>query len=156
MKPPSKYAIDTEFIDTPSCSALISLAVVNEAGDFRYFEFDYPETEVTPWLRKNVVRHLGKPYVDFATAAKEIRSFVRRNPEFWCYYGAYDWYWFCRLFGGFMAMPPDWPHLFRELADFQEDLPNVAGAVHNALNDALSVMAAIRQLGTRKRLKPLL
>jgi hypothetical protein len=108
------------------------------------------EHEITPWLRKNVLPHLAKTAVDFATAAKGIRAFVRRKPEFCCYYGAYDWYWFCRLFGGFMAMPPDWPHLFRELAEFQDNLPAVTGPEHNALNDARSVMAAVQRLATRK------
>lgn len=53
-----RYAIDTEFIDTPSCSALISLAIVREDMVASYFEFSCPSEELTPWLKENVVIHL--------------------------------------------------------------------------------------------------
>lgn len=143
-----KYAFDTEFIDTPTCSALISLGIVDESGAGLYFEFEYPKEEITPWLRENVVPHLnGEATYNFERAAAEIGNFVKGIPDFWLYYGAYDWYWFCRLFGGFMQMPQHWPHLFRELAYFQQGVPNVAGAEHNALNDAVSTMAAVKALG---------
>lgn len=139
-----RFAIDTEFIDTPTCSALISLAIVAEDDRELYFEFEYPQGEITPWLRQHVVPHLGQPHVTFPTAAKQIEPFIgHQKPEFWCYYGAYDWYWFCRLWGGFMLMPPTWPHLFNDLAHLQQGVPPMAGAEHNALNDAKSVMAAL-------------
>jgi hypothetical protein len=140
-----KYAIDTEFLDTPTCSALISLGIVDETLHGLYFEFDYPADQITPWLAQNVVPHLNGSRVTFEQAAKEIRAFVKGTPEFWLYYGAYDWYWFCRLFGGFMAMPEKWPNLYRELAYLQQGLPNVAGAEHNALNDAISTMVAVQK-----------
>lgn|SRR5690606_34343022 len=144
-----KYVLDTEFIDTPTCSALISLAVLREDGEWRYFEFDYPKEELTPWLLENVVPHLTmEPPTTFAEAASDIAAFVGRDvPEFWCYYGAYDWYWFCRLWGGFLQMPKHWPHLFREFAYVQQGVPNIAGAEHNALNDCRSILAAMRTRG---------
>jgi hypothetical protein len=82
-------------------------------------------------------------------AATAVRAFVGRDrkPDFWCHYGAYDWYWFCRLFGGFMQMPPHWPHRFEEFACLQQEVTAVAGAEHNALNDAKSLMQALK---TRK------
>lgn len=135
-----KYSIDCEFIDTPDCSALISIAVVRDDYTFRYFEFDFPRDQLTDWLNKNVVPHLDGTKTTFAEAAKSIKEFVGDDarPEFWCYYGAYDWYWFCRLFGGFISMPPHWPHRFRELADYHQGIPNNHGPEHNALADALS------------------
>lgn len=142
-----KYIIDTEFIDTPTCSELISLAIVREDGLSRYFEFVYDRSEITPWLAENVVPHLtGGETHTFAGAALEILQFLEgdRRPEFWCYYGAYDWYFFCRLFGGFMQMPQHWPHLFREFAYIQQGVPDVAGAEHNALNDCRSILAAMK------------
>lgn len=149
-----KYAIDTEFIDTPTCSALISLAIVAEDGGELYFEFDYPKEELTPWLRENVVPHLRnsnerwKIWDTKENAVQRILEFVSNYPEWWCYYGAYDWYFFCRLFGGFMSMPSDrhWPILYNDLAHFQGEVPNVAGAEHNALNDARSLMAALKAI----------
>lgn len=143
-----KYAIDSEFIDTPTCSALISLAVVPSRGLALYFEFEYPEHELTPWLRQNVLPHLSGSRTTFSDAAAQIRSMIPNShaPEFWCYFGAYDWYWFCRLFGGLRSLPNRWPHRFHEFLDMQHDVPNVAGAQHNALNDALSLMAAMSRV----------
>jgi hypothetical protein len=143
-----KYAIDTEFIDTPTCSALISLGIVAEDGRRLYFEFDFPERELTPWLKQNVVPHLeDEGYVSKAQAAAQILSFIGDDmPEFWAYYVSYDWYWFSRVFGGFMNFPQHWPMRPKELADYITNLPNVAGAEHNALNDAASTMAAVKQI----------
>jgi hypothetical protein len=148
-----KYILDTEFIDTPTCSALISLAILREDGAHRYFEFDYPKHELTPWLRENVVPHLTMPYMEPPTwpheAAAEIEHFIDADkPEFWAYYGAYDWYWFCRLWGGFMSMPDnEWPIRYREFADIQDGVPDVAGAGHNALNDCRSILHAMQLRG---------
>lgn len=146
-----KYIIDTEFIDTPTCSVLISLAIVREDGESRYFEFAYPESEITPWLRENVIPHLTQRWTPatFTEAAQSVEEFIGADkPEFWCYYGAYDWYWFCRLWGGFMSMPQGrWPMLFREFADIQQGVPNVAGAEHNALNDCRSILHAMKLRG---------
>lgn len=140
-----KYMLDTEFIDTPTCSALISLALVREDGAHRYFEFDYPAGEITPWLSMNVVPQLGKTRSTFARAAKDIERFISTDrPEFWAYYGAYDWYWFCRLWGGFMNMPTQWPHLIMEFAYIQQGVPNVSGPEHNALNDCRSLLHAMK------------
>ena len=47
------YIIDTEFIDTPNASELISLAILREDGQSRYFEFDFPRQYLTEWLEKN-------------------------------------------------------------------------------------------------------
>lgn len=145
-----KYVIDTEFIDTPTCSALISLAIVAENGDSRYFEFEYPPTAITPWLAEHVLPHLGAPRdrTTFIRAAVEIMAFVGGgDAEFWCYYGAYDWYWFCRLWGGFMNMPQTWPMLFHDFAHIQVGVPNIGTAEHNALADAQSVLHAMRLRG---------
>jgi 3' exoribonuclease, RNase T-like len=138
-----KYSIDTEFIDTPTCSALLSFAIVSESGVHRYFEFDYPADEVTPWLKEHVVPQLGVTHVSFQEAAESIRRFVRPSPTFYAYYGAYDWYWFCRLFGGFLEMPQDWPHVFTDFAHFVDEVPNIVGDEHHALNDARSLMRVV-------------
>lgn len=140
-----RYAIDCEFIDTPKYSDLISLAIVREDMESRYFEFCFDEGHLTTWLKENVMPHLRGAKVTRLAAAEEVRSFIGGDqPEFWCYYGAYDWYWFCRLFGGFMEMPLLWPQRFKELAELQQGVPNVAGAEHDALADAKSIMAALK------------
>lgn len=146
-----KYALDTEFIDTPTASECLSLALVAADGRELYVEFPYSESEITPWLRQHVVRMLGTEKVSFKQAAQQIRKFVGGSksdvPEFWAYYAAYDWYWFCRVFGGFMKLPHHYPHLVRDFAYTQNDLPNVSGPEHFALNDARSLMAAMKKKG---------
>lgn len=142
-----RYALDTEFIDTPTCSALISLAVVREDGESRYFEFTYPEEELTPWLRENVVPYLnGNHFHSPGRAATELKEFIGTDTQanVWCYFGAYDWYFFCRLFGGFMNMPDVFGQRFHELAERRR--PVAVGNEHNALDDAHGVMAAVLAL----------
>src|SRR5581483_629380 len=146
-----KFALDTEFIDTPNCSALISLALVAEDGRDYYAEFDYPKQHVTLWLKQNVVPQLHNDghHVSFKIAAEMIRKFVGGSkcapPEFWAYYAAYDWYWICRVFGGMMEMPEFYPHLCRDFAYVQQGIPNLFGPEHHALNDAKSLMAAMKK-----------
>lgn len=146
-----RYTLDAEFIDTLECSALISLALVNEDMDFVYFEFDYPREHLTPWLRQNVVPNLhARERHTAQQAARIIEGFIGpKHPEFWAYFGAYDWYWFNRLWGGLMSTPASWPNLYHELA-LQRGYGRVwtpPAVPHNALNDARAAMAALNALG---------
>lgn len=144
-----KYIIDTEYIDTLTCSSLISLAIVRQDGQYRYFEFHYPVDQLTPWHKQHVVPHLGEvPRSIFPQAANSIRQFIAsdQRPEFWCYFGAYDWYWHCRLFGGLINLPPHWPQRFREFAELQVGLEPV-GKQHYALDDCRAVLQAMKRLG---------
>ncbi len=145
-----KYALDTEFIDTPSCSSLISLAVVREDGEQRYYEFDFPRMEAPPFVLAHVIPHLEGPsrMVKFGQAAAELEAFFAKDPkpEVWAYCGAYDWYFFCRLWGGFMKMPPGFRPYCMEWAPRMAP-QDLFGPAHNALNDALSLMHAIKIVG---------
>lgn len=154
-----KYAIDSEFIDTPECSALISLAVVAEDGRSKYFEFPYLRRFLTPWLEQNVEPHLTQRVKwKFSDAADTITKLVGddTDPEFWAYFGAYDWYWFCRLFGGFMALPARWPNpiLCRDLAQYQRG-GVTSETKHNALADAMAAMEAVNAKVKRREIKPM-
>ena len=146
-----KIAFDTEFIDTPSASQLISIGFEREDGATLYLETQYDPANLTPWLREHVVPLLSDERVSMVSAARYIRDFVGESkydpPEFWAYYGAYDWYWLCRIFGGMLNMPQSWPHLFREFAWYQRGVPDLFGPEHHALNDARSLMAAMRKQG---------
>ena len=46
-----------------------------------------------------------------------------------------------------MKLPHHYPHLVRDFAYTQNDLPNVSGPEHFALNDARSLMAAMKKKG---------
>lgn len=144
-----KYAIDTEFIDTPEHTELLSLAVVREDGEYRYFEFAFQEEAVTPWLEQHVMPHLAPStsQISFAMAADALRSWINKHedphPEFWAYYGAYDWYWMQRVMGGMMNKPDHWPMLFIEFAN-QGSVPQYFKPEHHALADARSLMQELR------------
>ena len=146
-----KYIIDTEFVDTPEYSELISIGIVCENGAELYFEFEYPIEAITPWLAEHVVPSLlgGDYVVSFETAANTIKEWIGRDvPQFWAYFGSYDMYWFSRLFGGFMSMPKHWDILLcHDFAHYQRGVPPIAGAAHNALADAKSVLAAMQRKG---------
>jgi len=102
---------------------------------------------LTPWLQENVVPHLSGKRTTFYDAAQELTAFVADpwQAEFWAYYGAYDWYWFCRLFGGMMSVPEGCPRGYHELAYYTGGVPN-AGAEHHAENDAVSTMEHFKRL----------
>jgi 3' exoribonuclease, RNase T-like len=142
------YTFDAEFIDTPLTSELISFGIVNEKMQTRYFEFDFDQKLLTPWLDQNVVPHLSGKRTTFYDAVQELTAFVTdpQQAEFWAFYGAYDWYWLCRLFGGMMSVPEGWPRGYTELAYLVEEVPAVSGPEHHAENDAISTMECFKQL----------
>jgi hypothetical protein len=113
-------------------------------------EFPYEERDLTPWLRQNVVPLLSgeSNWHTHKMAAQRIREFVGgskyNRPEFWAYYAAHDWYFLCRVFGGMMEMPEHYPHLCRDFAYLQQGVPNTHGPEHHALNDAKSLMTAMK------------
>lgn len=147
-----RYAIDCEFIDTPVCSALISFAIVREDFEFLYFEFDYPAERLTEWLTRNVVPHLQGRAArrTLGEAAHELVRFTRGDPSpsFWAYYGAYDWYWTCRIFGGLLRLPDGWPQYFHEYRHVGT-VSATHGPQHFALADARSLMEAMVAKGVR-------
>ena len=146
------YALDTEFIDTPEGSHLISLGLASLDGRDLYLEFDYPEDKLTPWLNQNVVPHLTGNKVSFDVASKRIVEYCgpiqfRSKPKFWAMYGAYDWYWFCRIFGG-MKQLPDWcPNKYVEATDYVGCFRMAQiDPQHNALTDAKALVRTLRTL----------
>ena len=76
-----------------------------------------------------------------------IRSFAGDNPEFWAYYGAYDWVCLCQLFGPMINLPKGWPMYARDLKQLVDmlgnpRLPKQLTAEHHAINDAMLVKEA--------------
>jgi hypothetical protein len=146
-----KYSLDTEFIDTPLASELISLALVCEDGRLLYLEFPFTWQALTPWLKEHVIPQLRREKTRFDDATIRIEDFCRgTKPEIWAYYGAYDWYWFCRLFGGMMNVPDGFENRFHEFLEVQQGIPNTHGPAHHALNDAFSLMDAMKLKGIAK------
>jgi hypothetical protein len=137
-----RYFLDTEFLDEPSELRLLSIGLVAEDGREYYAEFPRDGLELPDWHRTNL-RFTG-PIKEASQVAEEIRAFVdpavHGRPEFWAWFGAYDWVLLCRLYGGLLGVPDRWPHRFRELADVARvTLPN--DDAHHALSDARWVRA---------------
>jgi hypothetical protein len=134
---------------------LISIGIVAETGEAfygvnTYFNWD----KASAWLKENVKPHIGKAHEcdsewghfgSPATIGRMIRIFVENTsndaPEFWGYYGAYDYVVLSQLMGGMEGWPIGWPYYMRDLRQWLderglEDVKQSDDAVHNALTDA--------------------
>jgi hypothetical protein len=143
---PTKFFLDTEFIESgPSVPLiLLSLGIVCEDGrEFYAVNANAPLELANDWVKKNVIPHLGsKSSCSIGTFPKAILDFIGdAKPEFWGYYADYDWVVFCQIFGTMINLPKDWPMYCRDIQQFADDLVNPELPVqtsqeHNALNDA--------------------
>lgn len=67
---------------------------------------------------------------------------VYGKPEFWAYYGAYDWVSFCQLFGTMMELPKGFPMFCNDVKQLCDSIGNPQltkqdpASEHHALNDA--------------------
>jgi hypothetical protein len=134
---------DTEFIDTGKEIHLLSIGLVRADGMTYYAEPDNAPKELAcDWVMKNVMPYLSGITKPRDVIRDEIVSFCCFRPEFWTYYGAYDWVLLCQLFGRMLDVPDDWPNCpmdvqqWRVMAGIRQ-LPKHGGKLHNALDDAV-------------------
>lgn len=139
-----KIWFDTEFYEDGDTIELISIGMVREDGKTYYAEtWDAKElAEETLWLEENVLPNLTGNVVRQTRLRLDIVEFAGENPEFWAYYGAYDWVVLCQLYGTMMNLPYNWPMFcmdVKQLAVMKGDpeLPKQKSAEHNALADAI-------------------
>jgi hypothetical protein len=150
-----RYWFDTEFHDHGRTIDLISLALVAEDGrEWYVVNGDYDTTLAHDWLHQNVIPHIHKglqaingleaasvlPYVQIKA---EFLQFVGNDPdpEFWGYYGEYDWVVMRQLFGTLTDWPAGWPLLHMDIEQQRRSLnaplfPAQAADLHHALADA--------------------
>jgi hypothetical protein len=133
---------DTEFIDDGHTIELLAIGMVNVAGDTYYAEpAECVRGRAGLWVQQNVLPLLTGPVKPRSVIAAEIVAFVGPNPEFWAYYGAYDWVALCQLFGTMMSLPDGWPKFCMDLKQMATSRGNPklrSNAIgHNALHDAL-------------------
>lgn len=162
-----RYFIDTEFNDNIDPVGLISLGVVADDGrEFYAINESYAGKKSTDpavqscneWVRINVLPYLtqddpkfdpsvvlGPTHIgDHQFIKNSLQDFVGNDPfpEFWAYYGHYDWYLVTRLWKSFMHLPKRWPtacfdlHQFAKQAGCHRSLPKKLTPQHNALVDA--------------------
>ncbi|MGH2812468.1 MAG: 3'-5' exoribonuclease domain-containing protein [Actinomycetota bacterium] len=141
-----RYFFDTEFIEGKARVDLVSIGVVSEDGRELYaISTEFDRSAAGAWVTENVLSKLEAVdsglWLSRDAICRELVSFVGSDvPEFWAYYGAYDWVAVAQLFGTWGDMPTEWPY-FRDLkqwAVFLGDpvLPPQEGEPHHALNDA--------------------
>lgn len=135
---------DTEFYENGTTIDLISIGMVREDGEIYYAEVKNAKTKAScsEWLRQNVKPHLVGSEKSEKQIAYEIVKFVGTAPEFWAYYGAYDWVTLCQLYGRMMDLPKSWPMFCMDIKQLcvtkgNPELPEQKGQLHNALADAL-------------------
>lgn len=148
-----RYWFDTEFIEDGRTIELLSIGVVCEDGREFYAENRYANlSRANEWVKENVVPHLrmgrGDKIAAGATTPTEIAlnlhvfvSAGHGQPEFWAYYGDYDWVVLCQLYGRMIDLPDGWPMFamdVKQLAVSLGDptLPEQTSAEHHALADA--------------------
>jgi len=127
-----KYFLDTEFIervqDGLSTVCLLSLAIVCEDGRSLYrVNEDADHSRACDWVKANVLPKLysapgARPGVHRkprSEIAKDVLDFVDQGgsakPEFWAYFGDYDWVVFCGLFGRMIDLPEGFPMFAMDL-----------------------------------------
>lgn len=95
-----KIYFDTEFMEDGVTIELLSIGLVREDGQTYYAEpAEADRSKANPWVKENVLPYLTGPVKPRSVIAEEIREFVGPRPEFWTWYGSYDWVDLCQLYG---------------------------------------------------------
>jgi hypothetical protein len=137
---------DTEFIEDGRTIDLLSIGMVRDDGAKLYLEADWTDhSRANEWVKANVLPHLGHDpdvLVNRADMRGNIVAFAGNKPEFWAYYGAYDWVALCQLFGRMVDLPAGWPMYCLDLKQLvnglgNPKLPAKSGTEHHALADAV-------------------
>lgn len=145
-----KYFFDTEFIENGETIDLVSIGIVSEIGRTYYaISKEFDPTKADSWVIENVLTLLvkdGKPIEPENWKSREqikndILAFVDDDPQFWAWYGAYDWVCLAQLFGKMVNLPAHFPMYARDIKLLAElkgnpPKPSQAGSKHNALEDA--------------------
>ena len=149
---------DTEFIEDGRTIELLSIGMVREDGWRLYAEPREADRErACPWVRANVLPKLTGPTRWRDEIAAEVVAFAGEAPEFWAYYGAYDWVALCQLFGRMVDLPAGWPMFCRDIKQLAVELGDPPlpeqndSFAHNALDDAFWTMHAHHVLEGVKR-----
>jgi len=142
---PIRYFLDTEFIEDGHTIELLSIGVVCEDGRTFYAEnSEADKSRANDWVKANVLPHMQGPSYPYRTIATNLREWVaihQDKPEFWAYYGDYDWVAICQMFGTMLDLPSGWPMFCMDLKQLAVSfgnprLPKQTSTEHNALADA--------------------
>lgn len=161
-----KYFFDTEFNEHARGGIeLISIGIAAEDGrEFYAVSNEFTMPVENHWLMENVIPHielagydqsLNDLQIDLKTRTGphpqslnslriDLETWVGPDPKpaFYGYFSAYDWVVLCRLFGGMLNLPPNWPKYCYDLKQISMifgdiRFPEQAEQKHHALADAL-------------------
>jgi hypothetical protein len=141
-------------MDTEFCNhQLIQLAMVEyETGEplnmwNAHFNVDYMDQDLnTDWVKKNVMQY--QPPLEERFEPRDMRQqitswwyhHVWTDVQIWAWYGCYDYWHLCELFGGFLNRPQALRGTYKEIAQLYEGQDEVQKPInyepHNALSDA--------------------
>lgn len=166
FKDKTLISLDTEFIDTGTEIALISVGMVREDGAELYLEnrrfFADHEHLIDDWTAQNT---LAKTFlqtapddpriVDKSEMGEQILRFCLeggKEPSIWAHYASYDWVALCQVWGPMLSIPTGMPY---HAMDFRvaQDLLGVKAPSqepvnhHHALIDARWGKRAFAALG---------
>ena len=184
---------DTEFTELSKKGELISLALVSENNEIFYAEFDdFPIKTCNEWVIQNVIPNLLFKDRDFFLKSSGGACYIKDasgriadalcnwfselgNVEIYADCPAFDWVFFCNLFGTAFDIPKEVFYMPFDLAAFlkyrgidpdinregfvkkhkgQAFIKKIrlkAAGLHNALYDALLVKAAFEIIETEIR-----
>jgi hypothetical protein len=142
----TRYWFDTEFMEDGKTIELLSIGVVCEDGREFYAESRDADWEhANDWVRENVLPSLeAHDGLTRAQIAIDLLTFVNAGdskPEFWAYYGDYDWVVLCQLYGRMIDLPKGWPMFAMDVKQLcvslgDPRLPDQDSTEHHALADA--------------------
>lgn len=163
-----RYFLDTEFNEDTEGVTLLSLALRREDGADLYLvdnQIDY--ARCSPWVNAHVVPQLLALPAHFLGPAAVFPSMLEdfldgdQGAEIWGYYAAYDWFLFCRLWGGLLNLPRSVRRYCSDIAQMRDtyapgqklkDVVPVVSPEHNARADARWNSAAYAWLLKNKAL----
>jgi 3' exoribonuclease, RNase T-like len=154
-----RYFFDTEFSERghEHPIELISIGIVAQDGRELYaVSSEFDADACNTWVKEHVLLQLQlsgeemkRPQLcgsSYPMSTRYISSLVREfihdeNPEFWAYYGSYDWVVLAQLFGTMMDLPKNFPMWVRDIKQLcsalgNPKLPEKQKGEHNALHDA--------------------
>lgn len=145
----TRYWFDAEFMEDGVTIEMLSIGVVCEDGRELYAcRRDANHSHANEWVKANVLPHLDPAedawWPDRAQLANGLVAFVADGggkPEFWAYYGDYDWVVLCQVFGTMMDLPKGWPMFAMDVKQLcvslgDPRLPEQTSTEHNAITDA--------------------
>lgn len=166
-----RFFYDTEFLEKDGHIFPISIGIVadepNNLGIAEYYavleDAQWSTIVSNEWIRIHVISNLGsinnfKPRLQIG---QEIRHFMdsfggtSEDNELWAYYGAYDHVVLSQIYGRMIDIPEPIPMHTNDIMTIANVLglpdPKLDTSSHHALEDALEVRDAYRNLTAKSR-----